>query len=55
MSKYITQKKGLFFAYFILTLLASAGGIGFALISERIPQNMKRIIVRNISMRSRIM
>lgn len=49
MSKYITQKKGLFFAYFILTLLASAGGIGFAFVlSEVINQaaagNMQGLI-----------
>lgn len=49
MSKYITQKKGLFFAYFILTLLASAGGIGFAFVlSEVINQaaagNMRGLI-----------
>lgn len=49
MSKYITQKKGLFLAYFILTLLASAGGIGFAFVlSEVINQaaagNMQGLI-----------
>lgn len=32
MSRYITQKKGLFLAYFLLTWLTSAGGIGFAFV-----------------------
>lgn len=36
MSKYITQKKGLFFAYFMLTLLASAGSIGFAFVLSEV-------------------
>lgn len=49
MSKYITQKKGLFFAYFILTLLASVGSIAFAFVlSEVINQaaagNMRGLV-----------
>lgn len=50
MRKYITQKKGLFCFYFILTLLASAGSIGFAFVlSEVINQaaagNMRRLVM----------
>lgn len=50
MKKYITQKKGLFCFYFILTLLASAGSIGFAFVlSEVINQaaagNMRRLLM----------
>ncbi len=49
MSKYITRKKGLFFAYFVLMLAASAGSIGFAFVlSEVINQaaagNMRGLI-----------
>lgn len=36
MSKYMTQKKGLFFAYFVLTLLASVGGVGFAFVLSEV-------------------
>ena len=50
MSKYITKKKVLFFTYFLLTLLASAGSIGFAFVlSEVIDQaaagNMRGLLM----------
>lgn len=50
MSKYITRKKALFFTYFLLTLLASAGSIGFAFVlSEVIDQaaagNMRGLLM----------
>lgn len=50
MSKYITKKKALFFTYFLLTLLASAGSIGFAFVlSEVVDQaaagNMRGLLM----------